>query len=123
MNGETNVGILAMEVYFPSSFISQKELEQANGVSQGKYTIGLGQEGMSFSGDREDVNSISLTVVQSLLEKYDISPRDIGRLEVGTESLVDKSKSTKTVLMSLFEGSGNTDIEGVTVISVRGREG
>ena len=117
MNGETNVGILAMEVYFPSSFISQKELEQANGVSQGKYTIGLGQEGMSFSGDREDVNSISLTVVQSLLEKYDISPRDIGRLEVGTESLVDKSKSTKTVLMSLFEGSGNTDIEGVTVIN------
>ena len=117
MSVETNVGILAMEVYFPSSFISQKELEQANGVSQGKYTIGLGQESMSFCGDREDVNSISLTVVQSLLEKYDISTKDIGRLEVGTESLVDKSKSTKTVLMSLFEGSGNTDIEGVTVIN------
>ena len=30
---------------------------------------------------------------------------------------MDKSKSTKTVLMSLFEGSGNTDIEGITVIN------
>lgn len=31
--------------------------------------------------------------------------------QVGTETLIDKSKSTKTVLMSLFEGSGNDDIE------------
>ena len=29
---------------------------------------------------------------------------DIGRLEVGTETLVDKSKSVKSVLMKLFEG-------------------
>lgn len=70
---------------------------------------------MSFVGDREDINSISLTVVKSLLEKYNISPLSIGRLEIGTESLVDKSKSTKTVLMSLFEG--NNDIEGATVIN------
>ena len=39
----------------------------------------------------------------------------VGRLEVGTESLVDKSKSTKTVLMDLFEG--NTDIEGATIVN------
>lgn len=117
MDADNNVGILAMEVYFPSSFISQEELEKANGVSQGKYTIGLGQDAMSYCGDREDVNSISLTVVQSLLEKYGISRSSIGRLEVGTESLVDKSKSTKTVLMSLFDGSGNNDIEGATVIN------
>ena len=31
--------------------------------------------------------------------------------QVGTETLIDKSKSTKTVLMSLFEESGNDDIE------------
>lgn len=37
----------------------------------------------------------------------------IGHLEVGTETIVDKSKSVKTVLMQLFEGSGNSDIEGV----------
>lgn len=30
---------------------------------------------------------------------------------MGTETLIDKSKSTKTVLMSLFEGTGNDDIE------------
>lgn len=117
MSVENNVGILAMEVYTTSTFVSQKALAVANEVPEEKYTVGLGQDEMSFSGDREDINSISLSVVQGLLDKYDISPKDIGRLEVGTETLVDKSKSTKTVLMSLFEGSGNTDVEGATTIN------
>lgn len=39
----------------------------------------------------------------------------MGRLEVGTETLVDKSKSTKTILMQLFPG--NTNIEGATVVN------
>lgn len=49
-------------------------------------------------------------VVSNLLRNYNILPSQVGRLEVGTETLVDKSKSTKTVLMTLFKG--NHDIEG-----------
>ena len=115
MTSSNNVGVLAIEVYFPSIFVSQTDLEVSNGVSAGKYVKGLGQEAMAFTGDREDINSIALTVVQSLLEKYNIDVNEVGRLEVGTESLVDKSKSTKTVLMSLF--GDNTDIEGATVVN------
>jgi hydroxymethylglutaryl-CoA synthase len=70
---------------------------------------------MAITGDAEDVNSMALTVVHGLLEKYNIHPNSVGRLEVGTETLVDKSKSTKTVLMDLFPT--NTDIEGATVIN------
>lgn len=64
-----NVGILAIEVYTPSTYIEQSELEEHSGVSAGKYTLGLGQEGLGFCGDAEDVNSLALTVVHSLLEK------------------------------------------------------
>lgn len=53
----------------------------------------------------------------NLLEKYHIDPRQIGKLEVGTETLIDKSKSLKTVLMGLFAQSGNFDIEGITNIN------
>jgi hypothetical protein len=35
----------------------------------------------------------------------------VGRLEVGTETIVDKSKAVKTTLMSLFAEHGNHDIE------------
>ncbi len=113
-----NVGILAIEVYTPKTYVTQTKLEEYNGVSQGKYTIGLGQDAIGLvCGDAEDINSIALTVVHSLLEKYDIHPSEIGRLEIGTETLVDKSKSTKTVLMSLFQDCGNNDIEGVTTVN------
>lgn len=47
--------------------------------------------------------------------RYDIDPNSVGRLEVGTETLVDKSKSTKTVLMDLFPG--NSDVEGATIVN------
>ncbi|ETN12090.1 hydroxymethylglutaryl-CoA synthase [Phytophthora nicotianae INRA-310] len=111
----SDVGILAMEVHFPSDFVDQREMETFDGVGSGKYTLGLGQLGMAVPGDREDVNALALTAVSRLMSKFQVSPEQVGRLEVGTETLVDKSKSTKTVLMQLF--GDNTDVDGATVIN------
>ncbi|MED6167683.1 hypothetical protein PIB30_004900 [Stylosanthes scabra] len=108
-----DVGILAMDIYFPSTCVQQEALEVHDGASKGKYTIGLGQDCMAFCTEVEDVISMSLTVVTSLLDKYGIDPKQIGRLEVGSETVIDKSKSIKTFLMQIFEKHGNTDIEGV----------
>ncbi|KAK3072295.1 3-hydroxy-3-methylglutaryl coenzyme A synthase [Teratosphaeriaceae sp. CCFEE 6253] len=112
-----NVGIKAIELYFPSQCVDQTELEKFDGVAAGKYTIGLGQTKMSFCDDREDIYSLTLTTVSSLFKKYNIDPATIGRLEVGTETLLDKSKSVKSVLMQLFEESGNFNVEGVDTIN------
>lgn len=86
MNGNSNhkdcwpadVGILAIELYFPRLFVEQNELE-AYDISQscepwkpGKYTEGLGQDKMGFCSDREDVNSVCLTVTKQLMEKYQV---------------------------------------------------
>jgi hydroxymethylglutaryl-CoA synthase len=70
---------------------------------------------MSFVNDREDINSITLTCVNNLMLKNNITKHMVGRLEVGTETILDKSKSLKTNLMMLFEG--NYDIEGVSSIN------
>ncbi|KAL9619430.1 MAG: hypothetical protein Q9160_005941 [Pyrenula sp. 1 TL-2023] len=88
-----NIGIKAIEIYFPNQCVEQVELEKFDGVSAGKYTIGLGQTKMSFCDDRE------------------------GRLEVGTETMLDKSKSVKSVCMQLFEESGNFNVEGVDTVN------
>jgi hydroxymethylglutaryl-CoA synthase len=53
MSRPQNIGIKAIEVYFPSQCLDQTELEKHDGVSEGKYTIGLGQTKMSFCDDRE----------------------------------------------------------------------
>ncbi|WPK26763.1 hypothetical protein PUMCH_004124 [Australozyma saopauloensis] len=110
-----NVGIKALEVYIPSSFVNQEELEKFDGIPAGKYTIGLGQTNMAFVNDREDIYSLSLTATSRLLKNYNIDPNSIGRLEVGTETLLDKSKSVKSVLMQLF--GDNDDIEGVDTVN------
>ncbi|CAG2171232.1 unnamed protein product [Oppiella nova] len=108
-----NVGILGIDIYFPNAYVDQTDLEKFNGVPEGKYTIGLGQLQMAFCSDREDIHSICLSVTKSLMDKYSISPKEVGFLAVGTETSIDKSKSVKTVLMDLFFESGNTDIEGI----------
>lgn len=46
-----NVGIKAIEMYFPKRCISEEDLEVFDGVSKGKYTIGLGQGHMAFTDD------------------------------------------------------------------------
>ena len=45
------------------------------------------------------------------MKKHNLKPEQVGRLSVGTETLIDKSKSIKTYLMSLFPN--NPSIEGV----------
>jgi hydroxymethylglutaryl-CoA synthase len=107
------VGILALEVYFPAQYVDQTDLEKFNNVEAGKYTVGLGQTRMGFCSVQEDINSLCLTVVQRLMERTQVPWDSVGRLEVGTETIIDKSKAVKTVLMELFQESGNTDIEGI----------
>ncbi|KAI9847161.1 MAG: 3-hydroxy-3-methylglutaryl coenzyme A synthase [Sclerophora amabilis] len=114
-SGAANVGIKAIELYFPNTCVEQSELEKHDDVAPGKYVLGLGQTRMSYCNDREDIYSITLTALSSLLRKYAIDPRRIGRLEVGTETLLDKSKSVKSVLMQLFDQNAN--IEGVDNIN------
>ncbi|CCK72099.1 hydroxymethylglutaryl-CoA synthase KNAG_0J00160 [Huiozyma naganishii CBS 8797] len=111
-----NVGIKGLEIYIPSQCVNQADLEKFDGVSQGKYTIGLGQTNMSFVNDREDIYSMSLTVLSRLMKNYNVDPKQVGRLEVGTETLIDKSKSVKSVLMQLFADSDG-DIEGVDTVN------
>ncbi|MFH4975795.1 hypothetical protein AB6A40_002504 [Gnathostoma spinigerum] len=68
---------------------------------------------MGFCADHEDVASLCLTVLSTLLENTKIDISSVGFLCVGTETLIDKSKSVKTQLMELF--GDQTDIEGVDV--------
>ena len=81
---EDNLGIVSMECYFPKQFVSQSDLEQHDKVSSGKYTIGLGQDAMSFTTDREDICSISMTVLSNLLRKNGIDYGDVGWICVAT---------------------------------------
>lgn len=111
---QQQLGIVDIQFYCPKYYVDQVELETHDKASKGKYTIGLGQQNMAFVKDNEDINSICLTVLDKLLTRNKVNPKQVGRLEVGTETFIDKSKSIKTHLMEMFQKSGNFDVEGVT---------
>ena len=110
-----NIGIKGISTFIPKHYVSQTKLESFNNVSPGKYTIGLGQTNMAITPLNIDINSICLSVLNSLMKDYNIDYKDIGFLEVGTETIIDKSKSIKTTLMSLFIQHGNHDVVGIDV--------
>jgi 3-hydroxy-3-methylglutaryl CoA synthase len=58
-----------MLITFLSQCVDQAELEKFDGVSQGKYTIGLGQTKMSFCDDREGEKTLCSTHLGLALTK------------------------------------------------------
>ena len=105
-------GIIGIEIYFPREYVEQSDLEQYDGVSSGKYTIGLGQTRLAVTTDAEDTQSIMMTAVSRLVETSAVSYADVGFLAVGTETIIDKAKTIRSTLMKLFEESGNFDVRG-----------
>lgn len=86
-----------------------KLLELHDQVSEGKYTIGLGQERMSVCCAAEDAISVCLSAFSSLLNRFNLTANQIGRIEVGSESNPDRAKAIKSHLISLL---GKVPISG-----------
>jgi thioester reductase-like protein len=110
--GPDGVGILAMAAYTPGKVVSQAAMEAHDGCP-GKYTKGLSQVSIGFCDANEDAVSMALSAVERLMAGVGVGWDQIGRLEVGTESLVDRSKSVKTFVARLFAEHGNADLAGV----------
>ena len=72
---------------------------------------------MGFCDDREDIYSIALTTLKTFMTQNNIDPKSIGRLEVGTETILDKIKSIKSILMQLFAESSNTNILSIDTMN------
>jgi 3-hydroxy-3-methylglutaryl CoA synthase len=96
-----NVGILALHFHLPCYAVRQEDLERAHGAPAGKYTAGLGQRELGFGpGGAEDACSRALSACDALLQKHGgaVSARRIGRVDVGTETSPDRSKSIASVI-------------------------
>ena len=104
------VGILDLELYVPGAYLELADLEEADGCV-GKYTQGLGMAQMGVCDAREDAVSLALAAARALLVRTGTDPARVGRVDLGTESLVDGAKSGKTVLMDLL---GHVHAEGAT---------
>ena len=86
------VGIESIAFHSPQHYIELADLAQARGVDPDKYIKGLGQVKMAVATPMEDTVTFAVNAALKALRNFDIDPKDIGTLVVGTESGVDHSK-------------------------------
>ncbi len=103
MNQTTvQVGIDAMSFYVPSIYLDLKTLAPSRNLDYEKLSKGLGVLKMALPDTDEDAASMAANAVFKLLKEYNLNPRDIGRLYVGTESGLDGAKPIATYVLGMI---------------------
>jgi len=86
------IGMEAIAFHTTQYFIELSDLAEARSIAPEKFTLGLGQQQMSIACPPEDTVHLAINAAKKALERFAISPDEIGMLVVGTESGVDHSK-------------------------------
>jgi hydroxymethylglutaryl-CoA synthase len=101
---DTAVGIDGMEVWtgkleldLPGTFAPEK------GEDPEKYTKGLGLHASSFPDAHEDIVTMGANAAHRLMERKGLTPDDVGRIDVATESAFDNSKPVSTYIAGCLE--------------------
>jgi hydroxymethylglutaryl-CoA synthase len=96
------VGIDAIGLAVPPTYIELAELARARGVAAEKYTEGLGTVRMSVPLADEDTVTLAVRAAQQALASAGAKPSDIGLCIVGTETAVDHSKPVASYVQGLL---------------------
>ncbi|MGM0399355.1 MAG: hydroxymethylglutaryl-CoA synthase [Halobacteriota archaeon] len=100
----TKVGIDAIEVWSGKlRFDLPGEFAPVKGEEPAKYTKGLGLFASSFPDAYEDIVTMGANAAYRLMDRKDIAPEEVGRIDVATESSFDKSKPISTYIAGALE--------------------
>lgn len=96
-------GIEAASYYVPSLYLEIKDLAEKRGIEPAKLEKGLGLHKMGFPDVHEDVATFAAEALLKLIKDYNINPREISRIYLGTESALDAAKPTASYAMQMVE--------------------
>ncbi|MFB6112160.1 MAG: hydroxymethylglutaryl-CoA synthase [Halobacteriaceae archaeon] len=100
----TAVGIDAIEIWagklrldLPGTFAPEQ------GDDPAKYTKGLGLHASSLPDAYEDIVTMGANAAHRLMKRKGLTPGDVGRIDVATESAFDHSKPVSTYIAGCLE--------------------
>ncbi len=100
----TGVGIDGIEIHTGKLRLDLAEtFAPAKGDDPEKYTKGLGLYASSFPDTYEDIVTMGANAAHRLMERKGLTPEDIGRIDVATESAFDHSKPVSTYIAGCLE--------------------
>jgi hydroxymethylglutaryl-CoA synthase len=96
-------GIEAASYYVPSLYLEINDLAEERGIEPAKLEKGLGLHKMGFPDVHEDAATFAAEALLKLIEDYQIDPKEIARIYLGTESALDAAKPTASYAMQMLE--------------------
>ncbi len=106
---QMNVGIQQIQVYLPSQRVAKQDA-----VPFSKYPTkeGDADESLTVLPIDEDVISMALTVVRDLMERTGLGWDEIGMIQVGTSTNLDRTKPIQSYICAMFNEHGVYDLIG-----------
>ena len=95
------VGIEALGIAVPPTYVAMEELARARNVEPSKYLDGIGVSRMAVALPDEDTVTLAARAARMALTSANVDPSEIALLVVGTETAVDHSKPVASYVQSL----------------------
>ena len=96
-------GIDDIEIYIPRLYIDAEDFAKARGLDPVKLQKGLGVSQMAIVDSNQDPAILAANACLKIMQKNKLSPEDIGRLYVSTESAFDESKAMNSYVIGMLE--------------------
>ena len=96
-------GIDDISIYIPRLYIDASEFAEARGLDPIKLEKGLGVSQMAIVDANQDPACLAANGCLKIMQKNKLSPEDIGRLYVSTESSFDESKAMNSYVVGMLE--------------------
>ena len=96
-------GIDDIAIYIPQLYLEASDFAKARGLDPGKLSRGLGIEQMAIVDTNQDPACLAANACLKVMQKNKLTPDQIGRLYVATESSFDESKAMNSYVIGMLE--------------------
>ena len=96
-------GIDDIAIYIPRLYVDAADFADGRGVDPAKLQQGLGVSQMAIVDTNQDPACLAANACLQIMQKNKLSPEDIGRLYVSTESSFDESKAMNSYVVGMLE--------------------
>ena len=96
-------GIDDISIYIPQLYLDASDFANARGLDPAKLERGLGIGQMAIVDTNQDPAVLAANACLKVMQKNKITPDQIGRLYVATESALDESKAMNSYVIGMLE--------------------
>jgi len=96
-------GIDDISIYIPRLYLDARDFAKARGLDPEKLERGLGIGQMAIVDTNQDPACLAANACLRVMQKNKLTPDEIGRLYVATESAFDESKAMNSYVIGMLE--------------------